>query len=455
MLQPTSSTVARRQGGSKITSVSPCLRGESFCSLAVLGVLAILALSAPARADTPGMFGFGARSASLARSGVASDDAGAAARENAALASTLGLRVRLGYGYGAPSLTFDGRDAGVAHASGVDLAAQYGAQLGRGVEMGFALALHLPDSYLAKVAFRPATEPQFVLYEAPLQRTTFDLCVGLRYGPLAVGGGVSAGLSVGGSGTSFDLGQDAHGTHAAGSVDVALPYRLAPVFGVRAALGRLGLGATFRGPMALDLRLDNAARIDLSGNPLNGTTSVKVSGTSGYDPAVITLGARLGIGGGLSALASLEYAVHSAAPSPTASVVIDVHLGTTPGLREVKFISPRFRDTLAPRLGLELRRPFAEAWRWAARLGYAMLPSPVPRQSGLTTYADASRHQLALGGGYHLGRAAGVDLAIDAAAQLHLLAARTEDKDSPALPYARFDVGGRILYGAVTLEAAW
>ncbi len=104
---------------------------------------------------------------------------------------------------------------------------------------------------------------------------------------------------------------------------------------------------------------------------------------------------------------------------------------------------------------MELRRPSAEAWQWAARLGYAVLPSPVPRQTGLTTYADATRHQLALGGGVHLGKLAGVDLALDAAGQLHLLQPRTEDKDSPALPYAHFEVGGHILYGAVTLEARW
>ena len=73
----------------------------------VIALLAVLAISAPAGADTPSMFGFGARAASLARAGVASDDVGAAARENAALASAPGLRVRLGYGYGAPSLQFE------------------------------------------------------------------------------------------------------------------------------------------------------------------------------------------------------------------------------------------------------------------------------------------------------------------------------------------------------------
>ncbi|APR82027.1 Hypothetical protein A7982_07376 [Minicystis rosea] len=414
-----------------------------------------LSWTTPARADVPSLFGFGARAAGLARSGVATDDVGAAARENPALAAIPGLRVRIGYGYGAPALTFNGKDAGVPRASGVDLAAQYGAHVGRGVEIGLALGLHLPDPYLAKVTFRPATEPQFPLYEAPLQRTTFDVAVAVRYGPLFVGGGVAAGLAVGGEGTRFVLAQDGHGTQADGAVDVALPYRVAPLFGVRADLGRFAFGATFRGAMGLDLRLDNDARIALSGNPLNGTTTVRVSGTAGYDPAVITIGTRAALFGGLSALASIEYAVYSAAPPPIADVTIDVRLGTTPGLRDVKFPAPRFRDTLAPRFGLELRRPSPEAWQWAVRAGYAFQPSPIPMQNGLTSYADAKRHQIALGGGYRFGRAFGVDFSAEAAAQAHLFVTRTEIKDNPALPYARFEAGGRILYGAVTLEASW
>jgi hypothetical protein len=425
--------------------------------LPALAALALGLLASPpgARADAPSVFGFGARAAGLARAGLAEDDAGAAARENPAIASMPGLRVRLGYGYGGLALTFNGKDAGVPHASGVDLAAQYGRHVGRGLELGIAFALHLPDPYLAKLTFRPATEPQFPLYEAGLQRTTFDVAVAARYGPLYLGGGVAAGLSVGGEGTRFILAQDGHGTAADGGVDVALPYRIAPVFGARADLGRVAFAATFRGAMGLDLRLDNAARIDLTGNPLNGTTTVRVSGTAGYDPAVITVGARARVFGGVSAMASLEYAVYSAAPPPVADVSIDLHLGTTPAVRAVRFPTPRFRDTLAPRFGLEFRRPSTEAWRWAARAGYAFLPSPVPRQGGFTTYADASRHQLALGGGYRLGRVAGVEITAEAAAQLHLLVTRETDKDSPALPYAHFEAGGRIYHGTVTLEASW
>lgn len=417
--------------------------------------LCILATASSARADVPSMFGFGARAAGLARAGVASDDAAAAARENPALASTPGLRLRLGYGYGAFTLRVDGQDAGVPHVSGVDIAAQYGGHVGDGFEIGVAAAMRLPDSYLARLTFRPATEPQFVLYEASLRRTSFELCGAARYGPLFIGGGIAAGLSVGGTAVAMKVGQDARGTGASGVTDASLPYRLAPIFGVRADLGVVALGAMFRGPMGLDVQLDNTANIGIPGNPLNGTTTLWVSGTAGYDPAVATFGVRVDIAGGLSALGSVEYAVYSATPSPSADVSFDVQLGTTPGLQEVRFPAPRLRDTVSPRVALELRRPSAADRRWSARLGYAMLPSPMPRQSGLTSYADANRHQLAIGGGYRFGRLAGIDLSADAAMQLHLLAPRVEDKKSPALPYAHYEVTGRIVYGTLTLEARW
>lgn len=417
--------------------------------------LALLLAAAPARADAPLLFGFGARSAGLARAGVADDDAGAAARENPALAAMPGLRVRVGYGYGALALTFDGKDAGVPHASGVDIGAQYGVHVARAVDLGLALALHLPDSNLAALTFHPATEPQFPLYEAPLQRTSFDLVAAVRLGRIWLGGGASVGLSVGGGGTQFSLGPDARGVVADGSVDVTLPYRVTPVVGARVDLGRVTVGVSVRGPMSLGLRLDNAALVNINGNPLNGTTQVTVSGEDGWDPAVITAGAHVTLAPWIAVMGSLEYAVWSAAPPPVAEVQIDAQLGTNPGLRAVRFPSPRFRDTIAPRLAAEVRWPSPADWFWAARLGYAVLPSPVPRQSGLTTYADATRHQLAAGGGVYLGKIAGVALVLDAAVQLHVLQPRSEDKDSPALPYAHFDAGGHILYAATTLEATW
>jgi hypothetical protein len=423
----------------------------------------------PANASAPTLFGQGPRTGGLARSSVALSDPTDAPSENAALCAAPGFRLRLGYGYGALGLSIDGEDAGVSDVSGFELAAQIGASVTPAIDVGVALAAHVPDAWIARVSFRPATTPQFVLYEAALQRTTFDLVAALRYKALSIGGGVSMGVGVGGSGIGFELTQDAAGTRADAAADVELGYRAAPLVGVRVGLDRLSVGAAFRGASALDLRLESKSLVALTENPLNGVTTVQVSGASGYDPAAFDVGASVVLGAGFTVHAALEVALYSAAPPPVADVTIDVRLGTVPSLREARFVEPRFRDTLSPRVGVELRRPAeprapaGEAgapagepvWRWALRAGYAIAPSPVPRQTGFTSYADATRHGLALGGGYRFGRALGVDLSANIAASLHLLAPRLEEKPSLSLPHARYEVGGHIGHGSVSLEAMW
>jgi hypothetical protein len=449
--------------------------------------------TSPASASAPDLFGHGARSAALARADIAEGDPTDAPSSNPAFAASPGVRLRFGYAYGAMLLSINGADAGVADVSGVDFAAQVGADIAPSVRAGLALSVHLPDTSLATIAFRPATEPQFPLYESALQRTAADLGVALRYRWISIGGGVALGLRVAGNGTSFDLEQDAAGTHGDASADVELPYLIAPLAGIRLSLGRLAIGATFRGAMAVDMHLDNVTRVALTENPLNGTTTVKVSGTSGFDPARLNAGAALSIGAGIVAHAALELAFYSASPPPVADVAFDVRLGTIPSLREVRFIEPRFRTTLSPRIGLELRRPapsktlelgepFATSdpaaptlpgntaraaktapstaesdppWRWALRGGYVLAPSPVPPQTGFTSYADATRHGISLGGGYNVGRALGVDLSLNLAAELHILEPRLEQKPSPALPHSTYEVSGVLLHGAASLEGAW
>ncbi len=207
--------------------------GGGAVRAAVGALLATLLLAGPARADAPGLFGFGARSAGLARAGVADDDAGAAAREDAALAATPGLRVRLGYGLRRAGAR---RERARTRACRVRRRSRRAVRRPRGPRRrrrASRSALHLPDAYLASIGFRPATEPQFVLYEAPLQRTSSTWWRRCGSAPCRWEAAPRWG-SVGGDGTHFDLGQDARGTRADGDVDVeALPYRLAPVAGAR------------------------------------------------------------------------------------------------------------------------------------------------------------------------------------------------------------------------------
>lgn len=431
-------------------------RARAPAAAALAAILILLGRSAPAAAGAPTLFGSGARSAGLARSDIATADPTDAPVANSALAAQPGLRLRVGYGYGwMGGLLINDESAGVLDASGFTFASQLGVAVSPSVTLGAALAVYIPDASLARLSFRPATEPQFILYESPLQRTGVDMVVAIRYRSLSIGGGASLSVSVGGEGTRFDLKQDALGTRADATADVALPYRATPVFGARLGVGRSAFGASFRGSSAIDLHLDSESLVALTDNPLNGTTTVEVSGTTGYEPASIDIGASLDLGAGFTAHAALEVALYSAAPPPVADVSIDVRLGTVPSQREVRFIEPRLRDTVSPRIAVELKRPSLPEWRWAARAGYVFAPSPVPRQTGFTSYADADRHGISIGGGYHIGEAFGVDLSANLALAAHLLADRAEEKPNPSLPHATYTVGGSILYGSASLEAAW
>lgn len=418
-----------------------------------LAACALALVASHASATAANLFGMGAKSAALAGADVADAEPSTSAFTSPAAADERGVRIAVGYGYGAPRLELSGERAPVRDVSGLDLGVQLGRAIGE-VRVGGAVALHLPDGYLARIGFRPGAEPQFVLYEASLQRMTFDGVLAAGLGPLSIGAGASVVADVGGNGVDFALGQDATGTYADAATDLTLPYHVAPIAGARLDLGKAALALRYRAPIAIDLDLDTRARVAIQANPLDGLTNVAVRGASGYDPATIDLASRIDVSPFLRALVALEYQRWSAAPSPAADVALELHLGTNPSELQGKFVEPRLRDTLSPRVGVELRPSGAEG---ALRLygGYAYSPSPVPAQNGFTSYADAPRHTLALGAGWSFGRVFGVDLAARAAAQLHLLPTRHEDKPDDALPNAHYTAGGHIVYGSAMLEATW
>ena len=433
--------------------------------LAAAFVFVLVFPAETAFASAPGLFGHGARSAALGQADIADADATTAPQQNAALVAETGQRARLGYTYGLVDLRINDRRAPVADVSGIDIGAQLGFRLPASFSAGLGFAAHLPDHQIANIGFRPGTEPQFVRYEAVLQRASFDFAFALRRGPIALGAGAAFAVDMGGAGTSFQLAQDGRGTYADASSDITLAWRVAPLLGLSVDLGRVALGLSYRGALAVGVLVQSDVRIALTDNPLNGTTHVSVAGASGWEPARFAWGGRVRVVSGLSVLGSLSWEGYHAAPPPVANVTLDVALGTSPGRKEVSFVLPRFRDVIAPRMGLEWvgrqgkpgakRKPGDTALRYAARAGYSFLPSPVPPQLGFTSYADASSHTLALGFGLGLGRYWGVDLRLDLAAQLLLLTERAEQKASNALPNAYYVVSGRVFHGTLSLEGAF
>jgi hypothetical protein len=425
---------------------------------AIGSAFAALTLARAAVADVPGMFGPSPASAAVARADIAAPEPTDAPRQNAALAAEPGLRIRAGYGYAGFDLRIDNASAKVEDVGAASIAVQYGFKVSKRVTFGSAFSLLIPDRYLAKLAFRPASEPQFVLYEAPLERTSLDAVIALKLDDFALGAGLAGSLDLGGNGTNFKLGQDAGGTYADAALDVSLPYHFAPIVGISWHTPAIAVGASFRGPVSVGLALDSDDKIALSGNPLNGTTLVKVRGVGGYDPAKVDFGASASTRAGMTVMIGFEYAIWRAAPPPIADVSLDVMLGTTPSQRQAVFPEPRFRDTFSPRVGVELRRPIGgpgAPWVWALRGGYAFVPSPVPPQNGFTSYADGDRQELTFGGAVNLGRAVGVDWRLDAAGQVHVLDDRSFDKSDVALPHAHYEASGHVFFGSLGILAVF
>lgn len=435
-------------------------------------VICVAAVLAPARVAmaTP-LSGTGARDVALAQSDLADADPASSAATNPANAHEPGTRVLLSYGYISSDLEISGHDAGVPDITGFDLGVQAGFDLGGGLQLGGALVAYLPDAALARISFRRGSAPYYPIYEAAPQRTRANFAVGLGYGNFSLGLGAGIVTDVGGDGVTMRLGEDERGTVADGEIRVALPLAPSPFGALGYRFDDSSLALKVQGPTAIDLEVKTTANVSIEANPLNGRTEVFISGTSGYEPLTVTGAADFGVTRRLRFFGALEYARWSAAPSPEAWIDLEVALQVTPETRIVHFVLPRFRDTLSPRLGVELGLfgepqvvrvsdgSTAEAPKDNSRLrlraGWAYVPSPVPNQTGFTSYADADRHTLSLGGGVDFGRVLGVGVKADAAFALSMLSERTFSKPSPSLPNSLYTASGNFLTGALSLTAAW
>jgi hypothetical protein len=130
-----------------------------------------------------------------------------------------------------------------------------------------------------------------------------------------------------------------------------------------------------------------------------------------------------------------------------------VQLAISPPLIQAMFPQPRFSDQWVPRIGAELRRRRGR-WDFAARLGYAFERSPVPEQTGLTSFADNHRHVLAFGGSFALRdlKVLPKGLKLDLALQVHDLEPRITAKSRPFLGQG-FSSSGYLLFLSAMLEA--
>jgi long-subunit fatty acid transport protein len=419
-------------------------------------LLLLLLAAGSAHANALDSFGFGPRAAGLAGAGTAEARGQAAAFHNpAGVALSDDIEVALAYSYAGMALRIDGRDANVTTPRGTSIGIGLPAHLGP-LTAAFGLAIYLPDQFIARIQLVPATEPHFALLDNNLQHVVAQPVVALRFGhAFAIGAGASVLADAGGNGVTFDVGVDAGNKVGQAALDVKLPIRAAPVVGLTIMPRRwLRVAAVYRGELDLKLSLDILAHVNLPG-AISGDTLISLVALNFYTPHSVSGAVAVDLGA-LTLTAQLDWLKWSSFGDALPKLDVNIGLAIAPPLVAPAFGTVRFDDQYIARLGAEVRRTLGAHLDFAARLGYAFIPSPVRPQTGLTSFADNDRHVVGIGIGVALRELIRIlpkPLHLDAALQVQQLEPRTTAKDPQLTASPGFTSSGTIVLVTAGLEA--
>lgn len=423
----------------------------------VLGACAALAVGCPAlaaHASPTDVFGLGPRAQAMGNTGVASTDASAAAIYNAAvLASAEHPSLLLSYGLGHLALELDGHDPNLLDPRGVQLAAVAPLRLGRDWNLAAGVALHLPDQFIARIQLLPATEPHFVMWDNRVHRIVVQLGTALRWRRLvAVGLGLSLFADASGNGLQFRIDSLPGRTIADSALDVELPIRAAPVVGLLVTPRPwLRFGLRYRGELSLDLALDIVALARIPGTSIAGDVIISVRGTDYYTPAELAGGVEADLGP-LTLAAELAWHRWSALPIVASDVALLIRLGVEPSIVQAAFPDPSYDDIVVPRLGAAWRFDLPHERSASLRAGWWYERSPVPDQTGITSFADNDRHVTTVGASATFSDL-GFPLTLETAFQVHWLRRRETGKVERLTPFGDFTSGGQVYFVSVGLRA--
>jgi long-subunit fatty acid transport protein len=409
-----------------------------------------------AHANTLDSFGFSPRASAMGGAQAADVRGHAATHHNPA---GLGLgqdhEIAIGYGSAVTGLRINNVDARVTSPRGLSLGVALPFHF-RKMTAAFGLALYMPDQYVVRIQLQPISEPQFIRYDNQLQHIVVTPAVAFRPTSwLSLGLGLTILADAAGNGITFDFGLKEGALTSQAAIDVSLPTRAAPVAGVTfSPRPWLRFGAAYRGEIDLRLKLDILTRVDVAGL-IAGSALIALQAVNFYTPHKVALGLAIDLSPDLTVSAELDWLGWSYFHGAVPQLRVEVDLTITPSLVEARFPQARFRDQWIPRLGGELRRRFGRHVGFAARLGYAFERTPVPEQSGLTSFADNNVHILALGAGISLENLIKIlpkPLRLDVALQAHSLEPRITRKGEPFVGQS-FSSSGWLVFLSFMLEA--
>ena len=409
--------------------------------------LAILLVAGTAAADPLDELGFGAAATGMANArGALSAGAEAIHTNPAGLVDLASAETLLGWGYAHERLSINEQDAGVLDAHGTSFGLALPIAIS-GVRLAAGIATYLPDRFLARLQLNPIAEPHFVRFQSQAHRVVLEPAVAIELGPVAIA--IGASLLADARSKRIDLNVGIVGGEKQGDarIDLALPVRIAPLVGVRyRASDVLTLAAMYRGELAIDLALDIRTDVDVP-NVVSGDADVSLRATSYFTPARLAIAAAYRVRDDLALTADLGFERYSTLGSGVPDLRVLLALDIQPTIVASMQPPAKFRDIVTPRLGAEWQRDLLRL-----RAGLAYLPSPVPAQTGITSFADGDRLLATAGVGVRLEPGATwrrpIDLDLGLAWQ-HVAHSLVK-KDDALQPGGAFTSGGQVLQASAS-----
>lgn len=436
-------------------------------------------------AGEPDTYGLGSRAAAMGGA-VAADCADFSGNyyNPAALVGALGPSLSIGYLYAWNHLQTNGQDNGVAPVHGLAGGLALPGKL-FGVPFAFGVGVYLPDSGISSVTALEQQTPRWVLY-GPQQSIIF-IAANLAVRPLPwleLGGGVAFLAATKGnfqiSGTADVL--NPYTSQLQHEVNADLSAVRYPQVGARVEVPGFGrLAFVYRGQTKLDLALtaNLQGTVDFAGVQVPLLYNLATQTADAFLPQQVVLGGSFQRVPRLRINFDIAFVNWAAFENPTAVTTSNLSINVPAGLpvtippnpQPVTLVAPGFSNRFVPHFGVEYVFPVAGGVRHLAgdpierrlvevpvRAGYVYERSPVPPQTGVTSFIDANRHTASLGTGVTLNAPGSVlmgSVTLDVHGQLSVLPERLTYKDNPADFTGDYRSSGTMLGLGTTLTAVF
>ena len=385
-------------------------------SVSALALLCALLWSSAAQATPADTVGLGTRNISLGGAVTADvEDVGANYYNPAGIVRGPGIRLSLNYRNLLSRLEINGNDSNVENIGGITLGIVAPLQIGD-FRFGFGLGVHLPDQRLSRTRSTINTRPRWERWDTRPHKVFLSTNIAFRpVDWLLFGIGITfqspSDLQIQLDGEASALNATRTRLRHAFAGDLtSVRY---PQVGVQLVPSEaLSIGFSWRG----ELTLTNKLSADVDGDVTLGSTRLPLlfqlltESVSTFMPQQITIGVAHRVADNRVRwsvdLTWMDWSGHpSLVPSEQISIMLEsggLDLGLPDEIRGRDPIPLGLRDTVVPRIGIEVDALQTDSYLFRARAGYVYERTPFPIQRGITNFVDSDRHTLSAGLGLRL-----------------------------------------------------